>query len=168
MCPKKVKKWSKSLPKYAKKESKTCLDTLYSILKQLEDVSNIFKSSLRESHDFSFMRRCISPVHQIFTSHARRAGLRASARARKVPSSCFPCCHCCVISEQKLRAKPEILRSQNSAVHSSQDLKIIIMAVFNWNYLSFVSFDSTWVYREMVLIPILIVILWFVWMKVVR
>merc|ERR1712111_201435 len=43
-----------------------------------------------------------------------------------------------------------------------------IMAVFNWNYLSFVNFDSTWVYREMVLIPILIVILWFVWMKVVR
>ena len=42
------------------------------------------------------------------------------------------------------------------------------MAVFNWNYLSFVNFDSTWVYREMVLIPILIVILWFVWMKVVR
>merc|ERR1711982_278342 len=41
-------------------------------------------------------------------------------------------------------------------------------AVFNWNYLSFVNFDSTWVYREMVLIPILIVILWFVWMKVVR
>merc|ERR1711983_450138 len=51
----------------------------------------------------------------------------------------------------------------------SQDLKILkIMAVFNWNYLSFVNFDSTWVYREMVLIPILIVILWFVWMKVVR
>merc|ERR1712209_386127 len=48
----------------------------------------------------------------------------------------------------------------------SENLKI--MAVFNWNYLSFVNFDSTWVYREMVLIPILIVILWFVWMKVVR
>merc|ERR1712029_863427 len=48
----------------------------------------------------------------------------------------------------------------------SENLKI--MAVFNWNYLSFVNFDSTWVYREMVLIPILIVILWFVWMKFVR
>ena len=42
------------------------------------------------------------------------------------------------------------------------------MAVFNWNYLSFYTFDSTWLYREVILIPILIVILWFIWMKVVR
>merc|ERR1719262_1220467 len=42
------------------------------------------------------------------------------------------------------------------------------MAVFNWNYFSFYEFDTTWLYREVVLIPILIAILWIVWMKVVR
>merc|ERR1712083_1270300 len=45
---------------------------------------------------------------------------------------------------------------------------IIKMNVFNWEYLSFISIDSTWLYREMLLIPILLVILWIVWMKVVR
>merc|ERR1712079_903941 len=45
---------------------------------------------------------------------------------------------------------------------------IIKMNVFNWEYLSFISIDSTWLYREVLLIPILLVILWIVWMKVVR
>merc|ERR1711997_1022978 len=42
------------------------------------------------------------------------------------------------------------------------------MNVFNWEYLSFISIDSTYLYREILLIPILLVILWVVWMKVVR
>merc|ERR1712020_695964 len=42
------------------------------------------------------------------------------------------------------------------------------MAVFNWTYFSFINVDTTWLYREMVLIPILIFILWIFWMKVVR
>merc|ERR1712179_776522 len=42
------------------------------------------------------------------------------------------------------------------------------MAVFNWDYLSFIDVDTTWLYREMILIPILIFVLWAFWMKVVR
>lgn len=42
------------------------------------------------------------------------------------------------------------------------------MAVFNWNYFSFYDYDITWLYREVVLIPVLIVGLWIIWMKVVR
>merc|ERR1712226_1414964 len=42
------------------------------------------------------------------------------------------------------------------------------MAVFNWDYLSFIDVDTTWLYREMILIPILIFVLWVFWMKVVR
>merc|ERR1711988_1928270 len=42
------------------------------------------------------------------------------------------------------------------------------MAVFNWTYFSFTDIDTTWLYREMVLIPILIFFLWVFWMKVVR
>lgn len=42
------------------------------------------------------------------------------------------------------------------------------MPVFNWNYLSFYDFDATWLYREVVLIPVLLAILWVIWMKVVR
>jgi len=42
------------------------------------------------------------------------------------------------------------------------------MAVFNWEYLSFVSFDTTWIYREVLLLPVLIVGLWFLWMRIVK
>merc|ERR1711988_1524682 len=42
------------------------------------------------------------------------------------------------------------------------------MNVFNWEYLSFITIDSTCLYRELLLIPILLVLLWIVWMKVVR
>ena len=98
----------------------------------------------------------------------------AHASARALARS-LPLLHCCVITEQKVTRKtweeatPDVSGLFSCCFYSfsrSENLKI--MAVFNWNYLSFVNFDSTWVYREMVLIPILIVILWFVWMKVVR
>jgi len=42
------------------------------------------------------------------------------------------------------------------------------MAVFNWEYLSFVNFDATWIYREVLLLPVLIVGLWFLWMRIVN
>merc|ERR1712088_1146436 len=45
---------------------------------------------------------------------------------------------------------------------------VIKMAIFNWDYMSFYDFDSTWLYREVVLIPILLALLWIIWMKVVR
>merc|ERR1712026_19021 len=60
------------------------------------------------------------------------------------------------------------LQNKFSTAAKLKHLKNHIMAVFNWNYLSFYDFDSTWLYREVVLIPILIVVLWFIWMKVVR
>lgn len=42
------------------------------------------------------------------------------------------------------------------------------MAVFSWEYLSFVNFDSTWIYREVLLLPVIIIGLWFLWMRVVK
>jgi len=42
------------------------------------------------------------------------------------------------------------------------------MAVFNWEYLSFVNFDSTWIYREVLFVPVLIAGLWFLWMRIVN
>ena len=42
------------------------------------------------------------------------------------------------------------------------------MAIFNWEYLSFYTFDQTWFYREMLLIPIIVIVLWVLWLKVVR
>ena len=60
----------------------------------------------------------------------------------------------------------------NPATSQPQQLiiftKKLIMAVFNWDYLSFYDYDITWLYREVVFIPVLIVVLWFIWMKVVR
>ena len=43
-----------------------------------------------------------------------------------------------------------------------------IMAVFNWNYFSFYELDSTYLKWELGLIPIVVAVLWFVWMKIVR
>ena len=42
------------------------------------------------------------------------------------------------------------------------------MAIFNWEYLSFYTFDQTWFYREMLFIPIVLIGLWILWLKVVR
>jgi len=42
------------------------------------------------------------------------------------------------------------------------------MAVFNWEYLSFVNFDSTWFNREILALPLVIIVLWFLWMRVVK
>jgi len=41
------------------------------------------------------------------------------------------------------------------------------MAGFNWQYFGFTNFDATWIYRELLLLPIFIAILWFLWMRVV-
>ena len=42
------------------------------------------------------------------------------------------------------------------------------MASFNWTYFSFYQYDTMWIYRELLAIPILVLILWYGWMKVVR
>jgi len=42
------------------------------------------------------------------------------------------------------------------------------MAIFNWEYLSFTRFDQTWLYRELVIIPVVLLILWVLWLKVIR
>jgi hypothetical protein len=42
------------------------------------------------------------------------------------------------------------------------------MTIFNWSYFSFVNTDWTWVQRELLIIPVLVLILWVGWMKMVR
>ena len=42
------------------------------------------------------------------------------------------------------------------------------MAIFNWEYLSFYNLDQTWLYREMLIIPLLVIVLWVLWLKVIR
>ena len=42
------------------------------------------------------------------------------------------------------------------------------MSIFNWKYFSFVNTDWTWAQRELIAIPILVLVLWFGWMKMVR
>ena len=125
-----------------------------------------YSKALLENH--MIFHLCVVAFHQFLVSS------RECARTSKV-AALLPLLHCCVITEQKVTRKtweeatPDVSGLFSCCFYSfsrSENLKI--MAVFNWNYLSFVNFDSTWVYREMVLIPILIVILWFVWMKVVR
>merc|ERR1712111_203988 len=43
----------------------------------------------------------------------------------------------------------------------------VIMAGFSWQYFGFTNFDPTWIYRELLFVPILIAVLWFFWMRVV-
>lgn len=40
--------------------------------------------------------------------------------------------------------------------------------IFNWEYMSFVNLDTTWLYREMLAIPVVVLILWVLWLRVVR
>uniref|UniRef100_A0A0K2SZV3 Uncharacterized protein n=1 Tax=Lepeophtheirus salmonis TaxID=72036 RepID=A0A0K2SZV3_LEPSM len=40
--------------------------------------------------------------------------------------------------------------------------------MFHWGYMSFYKYDSTWVYREVLILPVVVLFLWFCWMKVVR
>lgn len=42
------------------------------------------------------------------------------------------------------------------------------MAIFNWEYLSFYTLDQTWFYREMLVIPLVVIVLWVLWLKVIR
>jgi len=42
------------------------------------------------------------------------------------------------------------------------------MALFSWEYLSFLKLDQTWFYREMLFIPLAVIVLWVLWLKVVR
>jgi len=42
------------------------------------------------------------------------------------------------------------------------------MAIFNWEYLSFTNINQTWLYREVVIIPVVVLVLWVLWMKVIR
>ena len=42
------------------------------------------------------------------------------------------------------------------------------MAIFNWEYLSFYNLDQTWLYREVFIIPVVVLILWVLWLKVIR
>ena len=42
------------------------------------------------------------------------------------------------------------------------------MAIFNWEYLSFYHLDPTWFYREMLIIPLMVIVLWVLWLKVIR
>lgn len=44
----------------------------------------------------------------------------------------------------------------------------LIMAIFNWEYLSFYTLDQTWFYREMLIIPLVVIVLWVLWLKVIR
>ena len=42
------------------------------------------------------------------------------------------------------------------------------MAIFNWEYLSFTNLDQTWLYREVLIIPVVVLVLWVLWMKVIK
>ena len=42
------------------------------------------------------------------------------------------------------------------------------MANFNWEYLAFLNLDQTWLYREMIIIPVVVIVLWVLWVKVSR
>jgi hypothetical protein len=42
------------------------------------------------------------------------------------------------------------------------------MAIFNWQYLSFMNLDPTWLYRELLIIPVMVLVLWVLWLKVIR
>ena len=42
------------------------------------------------------------------------------------------------------------------------------MANFNWEYLAFLHLDQTWLYREMIIIPVVVIVLWVLWLKVIR
>ena len=42
------------------------------------------------------------------------------------------------------------------------------MTIFDWKYFSFVNLDWTWVQRELLVIPVLVLVLWFFWMRSVR
>ena len=42
------------------------------------------------------------------------------------------------------------------------------MSIFNWDYFSFVNTDWTWAKRELIAIPVLVLVLCFGWMKMVR
>jgi hypothetical protein len=40
--------------------------------------------------------------------------------------------------------------------------------IFDWKLFSFVNLDWTWVQRELLIIPVLVLVLWFFWMRSVR
>lgn len=42
------------------------------------------------------------------------------------------------------------------------------MAIFNWEYLAFLKLDQTWFYREMLIIPVVVIVLWVLWLRVIR
>ena len=42
------------------------------------------------------------------------------------------------------------------------------MTILDWKYFSFVNLDWTWVQRELLVIPVLVLVLWFFWMRSVR
>ena len=42
------------------------------------------------------------------------------------------------------------------------------MTLFDWKYFSFANLDWTWVQRELLIIPVLVLVLWFFWMRSVR
>jgi len=42
------------------------------------------------------------------------------------------------------------------------------MAIFNWEYLSFTNFDQTWMTRELLIIPVVVLVLWVLWLRVIR
>ena len=42
------------------------------------------------------------------------------------------------------------------------------MTTFSWEYLSYYTFDQTWIYREVLLLPVVIAVLWFLWMRAVN
>ena len=42
------------------------------------------------------------------------------------------------------------------------------MTNFNWEYLAFLNLDQTWLYREMIIIPVVVIVLWVLWLKVIR
>ena len=42
------------------------------------------------------------------------------------------------------------------------------MAIFNWEYFSYITMDQTWLYRELLFIPLLVIVLWVLWLKVIR
>merc|ERR1712212_942191 len=52
-------------------------------------------------------------------------------------------------------------------VKQQQTRREVIMAGFSWQYFGFTNFDPTWIYRELLFVPILIAVLWFFWMRVV-
>jgi hypothetical protein len=42
------------------------------------------------------------------------------------------------------------------------------MAIFSWEYLAFLKLDQTWFYREMLIIPLVVIVLWVLWLRVIR